>query len=175
MVDVCFVSYNPHIHKKDFRQLNIETVTYHWYQLWGKHQIDVEELIGKTPEEYVDDRLESYETLKPPDGVLYILEVDGNAAGMGAVHRLRDGVGEIKLMYNRPEYRGRGYAQMLLDRLLEAGRGLGFSSFLLEVAGFAEAAQHVYKKAGFKERDPYPETEITSLKPYWVWMEKKED
>lgn len=93
---------------------------------------------------------------------------------MGAIHALRDGVGEIKLMYNRPEYRGRGYAQQMVKRLLEAGRGLGFSVFLLEVARFSEAAQHVYRKAGFKEREPYPETEITSLGPYWMWMEKRE-
>ena len=36
------------------------------------------------------------------------------------------------------------------------------------------AAQHVYRSAGFQEREKYPETEVPpELQPYWIYMEKK--
>jgi ribosomal protein S18 acetylase RimI-like enzyme len=53
---------------------------------------------------------------------------------------------------------------------------LGCTSFLLDTAKFAHAAQHLYKSAGFEEIDPYPESEIDSvMRPYWMYMEKKEN
>ncbi|MBN1683166.1 GNAT family N-acetyltransferase [Candidatus Bathyarchaeota archaeon] len=56
----------------------------------------------------------SLSSLKPSEGILYILKVDGVTAGMGALRRLDDSVGEIKRMYVRPSYRGKGYGKKCL-------------------------------------------------------------
>jgi len=57
--------------------------------------------------------------LKPPGGILYMLVVEGEVAGMGALRKLSDEVGEVKRMYNRPHYRGRGLGKKMLKRLLD--------------------------------------------------------
>jgi len=46
--------------------------------------------------------------LKPPNGIVYLLETEGTIVGMGAIKKLKDGVGEIKRIYIQPSYRGRG-------------------------------------------------------------------
>jgi len=51
-------------------------------------------------------------SLRPPDGVIYLLVDDGDiVAGMGAIRKVSDEIGEIKRMYIRPLYRGRGYGK----------------------------------------------------------------
>lgn len=127
-----------------------------------------------TPPEFVERQLESYVNLKPPEGILYILEVDGEAAGMGAITKYSDDIGEIHRMYNRPQYRGRGYAQQILNRLLEAGREFGYTTFRLATPKFAHAAQHIYRKAGFKDIEEYREISNPIATKYWIRMEKKE-
>jgi ribosomal protein S18 acetylase RimI-like enzyme len=131
--------------------------------------------LGQTIPEYVDEHLEDLTSLKPPDGIIYFLTVEGDVVGMGALRKLSDETGEIKRMYIRSPYRGRGYGKQMLDKLLEAGREFGCSSFLLETAKFCTAAQHIYKSAGFRERREYPESEVpATFRPYWLFMEKKE-
>ena len=63
----------------------------------------------------------------------------------------------------------------MLNKLLEVGEDFGCSTFLLDTAKFMTTAQHIYKSAGFKERAEYPENEIPAIfRPYWLFMEKKE-
>jgi len=55
------------------------------------------------------------------------------------------------------------------------GREFGFSSFLLETSKFMTIAHHLYKSAGFIEREEYPESETPkTLRSYQIYMEKKE-
>jgi len=139
------------------------------------YQFDAASGSEQTIREYVDEHLEELTSLSPPHGIIYLLSVDGNVEGMGAIRKLRDEIGEIKRMYIRPFYRGRGYGKQMLDKLLEAGREFGCSTFLLDTAKFMTAAQHIYRSAGFKEREEYPESEIpATFLPYWLFMEKVE-
>lgn len=170
-----FVIYNPDVHREEFRQMNLEYVTWLSDQLMENYQVDTSSVVGQTMEEYVDDHLELYTSLKPPNGVLYLLVVDGEVAGMGALRKLRENVGEVKRMYNRPQYRGNGYGKKMLNRLLEAGRELGCSTFILDSAKFMAAAHHIYRSAGFNDRGEYPESEPPDiLRKYWIYMEKIE-
>ncbi len=170
-----FVPFDMNVHKEEYRQLNIEHLTWAIDQLRENYQLDVVSESGQTVPEYVDDHLEDLTSLKPPDGIIYLLIVDGDVAGMGALRKLSDKVGEIKRMYIRPPYRGRGYGKQMLNKLLEAGREFGCSTFLLDTAKFMTAAQHIYKSAGFIEREEYPESEIPAIfRQHWLFMEKKE-
>jgi len=63
----------------------------------------------------------------------------------------------------------------MLNKLLEAGREFGCSTFVLDTAKFMTAAQHIYRSAGFVEREEYPESEVpATFQPYWLFMEKVE-
>lgn len=170
-----FVSFDPDVHIEDFIQMNIDYLTWVSEQLYENYRVDAFSVLGQTIPEWVDDNLEPYISLKPPEGILYILEVDGDVAGMGVLKKLSDGIGEIKRMYNRPQYRRRGYARRMLNILMEAGREYGISTFQLDTPKFS-VAHHLYRSTGFIEREAYPGSEIPPmLQPYWIWMEKKEE
>ena len=50
----------------------------------------------------------------------------------------------------------------------------GCSRILLDTGQFMTTAQNVYRVAGFKEIEKYPESEVPpEMQPYWLYMEKK--
>jgi ribosomal protein S18 acetylase RimI-like enzyme len=168
-----FIPFDVAVHKEVFAQLNIEFITWIADQFRVNYQLDAASNIGQTIPEYVNTHLPELTSLKPPQGIIYLLRDEGNIIGMGAIRKLSDETGEIKRMYIRPLYRGRGYGKQMLNKLLEAGRELGCSTFRLETSKFMTVAQHIYKSAGFIERDEYPESETPAvLRRYQVFMEK---
>jgi hypothetical protein len=66
----------------------------------------------------------------------------------------------------------------MLKRLMEAGRALGISIFQLITPTFSYAARHIYKSAGFVEREEYLESLMPSIPPIFaparIYMEKRE-
>jgi GNAT superfamily N-acetyltransferase len=174
---VAFVPLDITIHKDVFVQLNIELITWIADQLRMNYQIDAVSMIGQTIPQYIDAHLEDLAraaSLKPPDGVIFLLVAEEKIAGMGAHRKLCDGIGEIKRMYIRPRYRGRGYGKQMLKKLLTVGREIGYSTFLLETSKFMAVAQHIYTSAGFVEREEYPASETPPiLRRYQLFMELK--
>jgi len=117
------------------------------------------------------EQLSSY---KPPEGIYYILQIDGNVAGMGALRKIKTNFGEVKRMYIRPENRGKGLGKALLQQILRKAKEFQFSTIRLETGKFMTTAQYIYHEAGFREIDEYPEIETPlPLRPYWLFMEKK--
>jgi GNAT superfamily N-acetyltransferase len=93
---------------------------------------------------------------------------------MGAVREVRPGICEIKRMYIKPEYRGRGVGKAFLQHLLEKGREFGFYQAYLETGRFMNVAQNMYRSFGFVERSEYAETEVPQqMRDIWIYMEKK--
>lgn len=108
----------------------------------------------------------------PPDGRLVLAELGSAVVGLGCLRRIGPELGEIKRMYVRPQFRGRGVGRALLDYLLEQGRKNGFRSIRLDSVRFMEAAQSLYRSCGFMEIDPYPESEIPKdFQEHWVFLE----
>jgi len=172
---VIFVPFNLKVHKEIFVKLNIEFIAWIADQFKEKYNFDAEVKVGQEISDYVETHVKDFASLKPPNGIVYLLEVDGCIVGMGGLKKLRDDVGEIKRMYIQPSFRGRGYGRKLLNKLLEKGREFGFSTFRLETSRFMEAAQRIYHSAGFVEIGEYPEVETpVVLRQYQVFMEKIE-
>lgn len=172
---VTFVPMDIAVHHGIFIQLNVDLLTWIAEQFRARYQLDALAIVGQTISAYVDARLDDFTRIHPPDGVVYLHEVDGVIAGMGALRNLGATVGEIKRMYIRPQYRGRGSGTQLLAQLLDAGRAYGYTSFLLETSEFMTAAQHLYTAAGFVERDVYPESEAPpTSRPYQRFVETHE-
>jgi len=128
---------------------------------------------GMTIRQYAEKSIEDVLDLAPPTGICYLLREEEEVVGMGAVREVRPGVCEIKRMYIRPGYRGRGIGKGLFHRLLDRGREFGFARAYLETGKFMTVAQKMYRSAGFVERSEYAETEVPpEMRDIWMFMEK---
>lgn len=74
---------------------------------------------------------------------------DNHAVGCGAFRSYQEGVVEIKRMYVRAEYRGRGIASVVLSGLEVWARESGFTSCILETGFNQPEAIALYKKSGY--------------------------
>ena len=79
----------------------------------------------------------------------------GRAVGCGALRPLDDGAVELKLMYVRPEDRGRGLGWVILIALEVEAQRLGFGFIRLETGDFQPEATALYRAAGYREIPPY--------------------
>lgn len=75
---------------------------------------------------------------------------DNHAVGCGAFRSYTADTVEIKRMYVRPEYRGRGIASAVLKGLEEWARESGFLSCVLETGYNQPEAIALYKKSGYE-------------------------
>src|SRR5438128_9782867 len=58
----------------------------------------------------------------PPEGRLLLAEYDGNLAGCVALHKLEPGICEMKRLYLRPAFRGKGLGYALAERIIAEAR-----------------------------------------------------
>ena len=171
---VKFVPYDDDRHRIPFFELNVELITGISEEMRARHNIDAESMMGQTVQEYVETVFNTFAALKPPKGILYILEIDDEVAGMGAVKPLEEGVGEIKRMYIRPRYRGKGFGKAMLHRLIQKAKTLRYTTLRLETGDYSATAHHIYRSAGFKDRDEYTHMETPEwYRQYCLFMEKK--
>jgi GNAT superfamily N-acetyltransferase len=90
-----------------------------------------------------------------PDGRL-LLAMDGDAAaGCIALRRFDAEAGEVKRLYARPAWRGRGLGDRLAAAVVAAAREVGYRRLLLDTLAHMKAAQAVYARAGFVETAAY--------------------
>jgi putative acetyltransferase len=100
----------------------------------------------------LDDLEESYIAR---GGLFEVVEDDdGRMIGTVGLYPKADGVCELRKMYLLREKRGRGIGKMLMDRVLDQARRLGFRRIELETAGVLIEAIGLYKRYGFRPIDP---------------------
>ena len=94
-----------------------------------------------------------------PYGSLYIAKEDGILVGCVAMkkHEGDENTGELKRLYVRPEFRGRGYARKLSEKIVEDAENAGYKALYLDTLPFLVAAQHLYGSMGFEVCEPYNE------------------
>lgn len=90
---------------------------------------------------------------------VWLAEEDGCAVGCIALRRLvgKERCGEIKRLYVRPEFRGMGLAERLLEALEEYARNCGYQRLYLDTAADMKAAARFYEKKGFELCERYNE------------------
>lgn len=109
------------------------------------------------------------EDMAGPETTLWVARRDGRAVGCGALLRHRDGLGEIKRMYVRPDQQGQGVARLILQAIEDKAAEEGLTGLALETGVPYVAARRVYERAGFVRRGAfadYPDN------PYSVFYEK---
>lgn len=106
----------------------------------------------------------------PPAGRLLLAEYDGQLAGCVALHKLEEGVCEMKRLYLRPEFRGKRLGRVLANRILAEARQIGYQRMRLDtVEPVMKDAVAMYRKIGFREIAPYCSNPI----PGALYMELK--
>ena len=94
----------------------------------------------------------------PPDGRLLLAEHEGQLAGCVALHKLSAEICEMKRLYLRPQFRGKGLGRALADRIIAEARAVGYRRMRLDtVEPVMKDAVAMYRKLGFREIDPYRE------------------
>lgn len=92
----------------------------------------------------------------PPEGRLLLAEYEGQLAGCVALHKLEPGVCEMKRLYLRPAFRGKGLGRALADHVIAEARQIGYRRMRLDtVEPVMKDAVAVYRKIGFREIAPY--------------------
>jgi putative acetyltransferase len=96
-----------------------------------------------------------------PSGRLLLASEEGTAAGCVGIHALEDSAAEMKRLYVRPAFRGRGLGRMLAVRACEEARSGGYRKIRLDtIAGPMDGAIALYRSLGFREIAPYRKNPI---------------
>ena len=92
----------------------------------------------------------------PPEGRLLLAEYEDRAAGCVALHKLSLEICEMKRLYLRSEFRGKGLGRVLCERVLSEARAIGYRHLRLDtVEPIMKDAVALYRRIGFREIEPY--------------------
>ena len=103
-------------------------------------------------------------------------DADGTLLGVGALKRLNDDEGEIKSMRTHPDALGRGVGRAMLDHIRRQAWRAGLRWLCLETGNSPafDAANHLYRKAGFDPCGPFGDyRENASTSFYCLHMEPR--
>src|SRR5262249_42711643 len=92
----------------------------------------------------------------PPRGRLLLASVNSDIAGCVAMHELEAGICEMKRLYLRPIFRGKGLGRVLAERIIREAQQAGYQRMRLDTVGpVMGTAVAMYRTLGFKEIAPY--------------------
>lgn len=94
----------------------------------------------------------------PPEGRLLLAEYEGKLAGCVALHKIDDDICEMKRLYLKPAFRGKGLGRVLTEEILRQARAIGYRRLRLDtVEPVMKDAVAMYRRLGFREIAPYRE------------------
>jgi putative acetyltransferase len=92
----------------------------------------------------------------PPDGRFLLAECTGLLAGCVALRKLEPGICEMKRLYLRRDFRGKGIGRALAQRIIAEARKIGYRAMRLDTVGPAmPEAVSLYRRLGFREIAAY--------------------
>ena len=92
----------------------------------------------------------------PPEGRLLLADLNGELAGCVALHKLNASTCEMKRLYLRPKFRGKGLGRLLAQTIIKEAREIGYDRMRLDtVEPVMKDAVGMYRKLGFREIAPY--------------------
>lgn len=96
----------------------------------------------------------------PPSGRLLLALKGEEAAGCVALRKINGAVCEMKRLYLRPAFKGKGLGRALAESIVWEARLIGYSKMRLDTVPKLDAAIALYRDMGFNEIPPYRENPI---------------
>jgi putative acetyltransferase len=91
-----------------------------------------------------------------PSGRLLLALYENQSAGCVALRNLEANICEMKRLYVRPAYRGKGLGRILVEGVIGEARAIGYERMRLDtIASSMKDAVELYRRMGFKEIAPY--------------------
>ena len=120
-----------------------------------------QELIAAVQQEYVvryggpDDSPVDPGEFAPPDGCFVVAYDGAEAVATGGLRKSENGAMEIKRMYVKPQWRGRGLSRVVLADLEQRARDLGATRIVLETGEKQPEAIRLYETSGYERIDGF--------------------
>lgn len=100
-------------------------------------------------------------------GCILLCYNDGKPVGCVGLRNLKDDVCEMKRLYLRNEFRGKGIGRKLAEKIIEEAKKSGYKFLRLDTIETMKEAISLYKTLGFKVIDAYRENPV----PGAIYME----
>jgi ribosomal protein S18 acetylase RimI-like enzyme len=92
----------------------------------------------------------------PPYGRLLLAEYEGDLAGCVALRKIDPEIAEMKRLYLRPKFRGKGLGRILAEKIIHEARAIGYRRMRLDtVEPVMRTAVSMYREFGFCEIESY--------------------
>jgi len=91
----------------------------------------------------------------PPAGALLLARRGAEAVGCAGLRRLDDTTGEMKRLYVRPQFQGRGLGRKLALRIISLASETGYQRICLDTLANMKEAISLYRSLGFTKTLPY--------------------
>lgn len=92
----------------------------------------------------------------PPSGRLLLARVEDQIAGCVALRKFGDSTCEMKRLYLRPDFRGKGLGEQVVGTIIQEAQQIGYSKMRLDtMPGRMDQAIKLYRSLGFKEIPAY--------------------
>ncbi len=153
--------YTPAL-KKYFKSLNHE---------WLEEYFEVE----KTDEKILSDP--RGKVIKN-GGAIFFVCIEDNVVGTAALIKHRDGTMELAKMAVTKSFQGRGVGRELMQAIIDRTRELGALELYLQTNAKLKAANHLYRKFGFKKTSKSPFNSFRYKRSTFVMklnLKKKDD
>jgi ribosomal protein S18 acetylase RimI-like enzyme len=102
-----------------------------------------------------------------PKGCLLLAGYGEQPIGCVGLRKLSDDICEMKRLYIRPQFRGRGAGKDLAKAVIEQAQEIGYTCMRIDT--FDNVAKALYASLGFREIEPYRDNPIEGV----VFMELK--
>ena len=91
---------------------------------------------------------------------LYIAYHDEKPVACIGLRKIDKEICEMKRLYVRPNYRGKGLGNELVDRIIYDAKAIGYKYMVLDTLPFLDSAIRMYKKYGFYEIPAYNDSPV---------------